>query len=496
MAAHRLLFADSSGVVFDHPALLAAARSGDDVLAPVARPSPLPAGGSLCLLPGRRPIGVDPGSGELVTLREAKVGRRSFVPHAVGATLPPGWTRALLPAAARPALSTVSEAPVLPQWAYTAAALGADGPVVYALHTDRRLHWSVSTHSTPDLGRRVEARLARAGCAENPVWRQIARCALEWSCFTAQNTFYGRDEGAVPSSAACNAACVGCLSEQAEGMPPASHERIARPPSAEDMAAVAAEHLESARGRVMVSFGQGCEGEPLLRWREIARAIRLVRARTRRGSVNVNTNGSLPQGLAALIEAGLDACRISLNSVSEDLYDAYYRPVGYGLADVVRSMKLAKDRGAYLALNLLTFPGVTDREEEAERLWRLVAEVGADQVQTRSLAIDPDVYMALARGLGGRGPAIGMRALLEGLKRARPGLVIGNFARAMGERGGSPRRGTDLLSPTGEEMQSGHSQKGKRGQGIDLLSPTGGEGRVRGRRGRSAAASRTRGRRA
>ena len=184
----------------------------------------------------------------------------------------------------------------------------------------------------------------------------------------------------------------------------------------------------------MVSFGQGCEGEPLLRWREIARAIRLVRARTRRGSVNVNTNGSLPHALSALIDAGLDACRVSLNSASEDLYAAYYRPVRYRLADVVRSMKLAKDRGAYLALNLLTFPGVTDREEEAERLRRLVADVGADQVQTRSLAIDPDVYMGLARGRGGRGRAIGMQALLDGLKDARPGLVIGNFARARGER--------------------------------------------------------------
>jgi pyruvate-formate lyase-activating enzyme len=434
MAALRLLFADARGVVYDHPALLATVRSGDDVLAPTERAAPLPEGASLCTLPGRRPIGIDPDTGELVTLSEVKVGRRTFVPHAVGATLPPGWTRTFLPAAARPPLAAAGEAPVLPQWAYTAAALGAGGPVAFAVHTDRRRHWSPATHSTPDLARRVKARLAARGASANPVWRQIARCALEWRCFTAQNTFYGRDEGAVPSSAACNASCVGCLSEQEEGMPPPSHERIARPPTAEEMAAVAAQHLERASGRVIVSFGQGCEGEPLLRWREIARAIRLVRARTDRGSINVNTNGSLPDGLAALVDAGLDACRISLNSTSEDLYAAYYRPVGYRLADVVRSMRVARERGAYLALNLLTFPGVTDREEEAERLWRLVAEVGVDQVQTRPLAIDPDVYMALARGRGGGGRPLGVRALLEGFRRARPGVVVGNFARARGER--------------------------------------------------------------
>jgi pyruvate-formate lyase-activating enzyme len=431
----RLLFADARGVVYDHPTLLAAARSGDDVIAAGDLPLPLPDGGTLCMLPGRRPVGVDPATGEVVVLRDVKVGRHTFMPHAVGATLPPGFTRTLLPAASRPPLARADEAPVLPQWAYTAAGLGASGPVAWALRTDRRRHWDARSHSTAELPSLVERRLA---ATENPVWRQIARCAVEWRCFTAQNTFYGRDEGAVPSSAACNAACVGCLSEADEGMPPSSHERIARPPSAEAMAELAAEHLATARGRVIVSFGQGCEGEPLLRWRAIAEAIRLVRRRTRRGSINVNTNGSLPEALAALVEAGLDACRISLNSASPDLYAAYYRPTGYALGDVVRSMKVAKQGGAYLALNLLTFPGVTDREEEAERLCRLVREAGVDQVQTRSLAIDPDVYMALAKGRGGRGPAIGVRALLEELCRARPGLVIGNFARAKGER--TPRR--------------------------------------------------------
>ncbi len=427
----RLLFADARGVVYDHPTLLAAARSGDEHLLPPPGALPLPAGAALCLLPGRRPVGIDPGTGQIVTLREVKVGRRTFAPQAVGATLPPGFTRALLPAAARPALARSDEAPVLPQWAYTAAGLGEDGPVAWALHTDRRRHWSVASHSTPDLARRVEARLAATA---NPVWRQIGRCAVEWSCFTAQNAFYGRDEGAIPSSAACNARCVGCLSETSDGLPPSSHERIRRPPEPEEMAELAAEHLATATGRVMVSFGQGCEGEPLLRWREIAAAIRLVRARTRRGSVNVNTNGSLPEALAALAGAGLDACRISLNSASPDLYGAYYRPVGYGLEAVVRSMRAAKENGLYLALNLLTFPGVTDREEEAEGLCRLVAEVEADQVQTRSLAIDPDVYMGIARERGGRGRSIGMGALLARLKEARPGLVIGNFARAKAER--------------------------------------------------------------
>jgi pyruvate-formate lyase-activating enzyme len=431
----RLLFADDRGRVYDHPDLLAAVRSGDEVLPPSERPLPLPEGAALTMLPGRRPVGIDPGTGETVVLREVRVGRRTVVPHAVGATLPPGYTRTFLPAATRPALPTAREG-ILPQWAYTAAALEGDAPVAWALHTDRRRHWSPASHSTPDLPGAVARMLEES---PNPIYRQLARCALEWRCFTAQNTFFLRDEGGIPSSAACNAACVGCLSEAQEGMPPSSHERIRVAPTAEEMAEVAIRHLEGARGRVMASFGQGCEGEPLLRWKELERTLRLVRARTRRGSLHANTNGSLPAALRRLVRAGLDSVRISLNSASPDLYQAWYRPRGYGLADVVRGVAAAKEAGAYVALNLLTFPGVTDRAGEVERLCRLVARTGVDQVQTRPLAVDPDVYVDLARGRGAGGPAIGVRALVEALRAARPGLVVGNYSRARSERPSSPR---------------------------------------------------------
>jgi len=453
-----LLFADDRGAVYDHPVLRAAVRSGDALLAPRERPIRLPEGGCLARLPGRRPVGIDPASGALTVLHEVQVGRRRFVPHAVGATLPPGYTRTFLPAVSRAALPMADEAPQLPQWAYTAAALeggqavaagpgrrgpgpsdevgpGRPGPgpriVVWALRTDRRGHWSPADHNTPDLPGRVGDRLAESA---NPIYRQLARCALEWRCFTAQNTFYLRDEGAIPSSAACNAACLGCLSEQEAGQPPSSHERIERPPSAEEMAEVALHHLRGATGHVMVSFGQGCEGEPLLRWKAIERAIRLVRGATSRGSLHMNTNGSRPEALVALVRAGLDSVRISLNSADPELYQAYYRPRGYGLAEVLRSARQARRAGAHVALNLLTFPGVTDRSGEVAALTRLVRQARVDQVQTRPLAIDPDSYLAVARGRGAGGEPIGIRGLVAALRAARPGLVVGNFSRARHER--------------------------------------------------------------
>ena len=125
--------------------------------------------------------------------------------------------------------------------------------------------------------------------------KQLNTCALVYRCFTSQNVYYRRDEAGIPASVMCNAQCVGCISDQPDDGPPASHERMDDGPAAEEMAAIGVDHLLNATGRVMVSFGQGCEGEPLTRWKPIAEAIRLMRAKTRRGSININTNGSLTQ---------------------------------------------------------------------------------------------------------------------------------------------------------------------------------------------------------
>ncbi len=184
----------------------------------------------------------------------------------------------------------------------------------------------------------------------------------------------------------------------------------------------------------MVSFGQGCEGEPLTRWRYLADSIRLIRAKTQRGSININTNGSLTQGLDALFDAGLDAVRVSLNSAVKDLYEAYYLPQKYGWEDVEASIALARKRRAYVALNLLLFPGVTDREGEAKALVKLVKRYRIDQVQTRPLAIDPLQYIEVAKAKGAGGEPLGVAAFLRLLKKECPWVTVGNFARGLGER--------------------------------------------------------------
>ena len=115
-------------------------------------------------------------------------------------------------------------------------------------------------------------------------------------------------------------------------------------------------HLERVDDGI-VSFGQGCEGEPLLRSTTIERTIAKVRAARANGTINLNTNGSLPKTLRRVIDAGLQAVRISLNSFRPDVYAAYYRPTGYDARRRARSVALAVDRGLRVSLNVLTHPG-------------------------------------------------------------------------------------------------------------------------------------------
>ncbi len=422
----KLLFADPRGKVLEHPTLLASIRSGERLMSAQPGFIPLPKGGTLVHLPGRRPVGVDPKSGQLQLLSSVTVNGKAFVPNAVGALLPPGYTRTFLPGEVK------VDGPLLPQWAYTAAAWHGLAPVTWAVRTDRRTHWSPERYSTADLPRRVAERLGRF--PGNRVLQQLRTCALSYRCFTSQNIFFVRDEGAIPASVACNARCVGCISEQPKEGPPASHQRMADGPGAEEMGLVGLEHLKNASGRGMISFGQGCEGEPLTRFRAIADAIRHIRARSSRGSININTNASLPHALDALFDAGLDAVRVSLNSAVKDLYEAYYQPVGYGWEQVESSIALCRRRGAYLALNLLLFPGVTDRSGEVEALSRLIQRYRVDQLQTRSLCLDPQQYLDVARDRGAGGKPIGIPRMLRALRQASPWLVIGNFARGLDER--------------------------------------------------------------
>jgi pyruvate-formate lyase-activating enzyme len=158
----------------------------------------------------------------------------------------------------------------------------------------------------------------------------------------------------------------------------------------------------------------------------VAEATRRLKAATKRGTVNFNSNGSLPDKVRMLCDAGMDSMRFSLNSVQEDFYNRYYRPVGYAFADVVASVRIAKERGLFTMINYLVSPGLSDSEAEVEALIRFIADTGVDMIQMRNLSIDPDFYNK-RMGITGRG--IGMYRMMARVKKEFTRIQYGYFNR-------------------------------------------------------------------
>jgi pyruvate-formate lyase-activating enzyme len=413
----RLLVADAAGQVYDHPTLrLAGERgAGPEPIGP-REWLPLPRGSDLFALPGRAPIGL--ARGGVVVVDEWLGGEA----RAVAAFLAPGHT-----ACHNAVWRRGAEAPALPTFAYSAVGFADGGYWTSAFRVDpdpRQDPWRFHE------GRVREGISARsAELPRNRVARQLETCALKYGCRAAQNFFLGRHEAPLPASSACNAQCVGCISLQPDGAFRASHDRLAKPPSGAELAAVALSHL-SRVPRGVVSFGQGCEGEPLLFAEQLVDAVRRIRKQTTRGTVHLNSNASKPDAVRALCDAGLDSIRASLNSPRPDVYAAYYQPRGYGFAEVAESLRVVVECGGHAAVNLLCFPGVTDTEEELEALSALIDTSGLHMLQLRNLNIDPDLYRAaLPPHAVGKGR--GMRWLQAALTRRFPRLRFGYFNPAL-----------------------------------------------------------------
>ena len=192
---------------------------------------------------------------------------------------------------------------------------------------------------------------------------------------------------------------------------------------------MALSHLARVPGGV-VSFGQGCEGEPLLFGPVLVDAVRRIRAYTARGTVNLNTNASRPDVVRALCDAGLDAIRASLNSARPAVYAAYYQPRGYAFAEVETSLAAVVAAGGHASINLLCFPGVTDTEAELDALTGLIARTGLQMIQLRNLNIDPELYRA-SLPPEALGPGRGMRWLRDALAARFPRLRFGYFNPAL-----------------------------------------------------------------
>ena len=413
-----MLYADPRGRIYEHPEYRMVGCSGNTRCLPDGEDLvPMPEYSKLFYLPGCPPVGLNPNTGRLETVPEVEFGGKRIPCQAVAAFLEPGWVRTHLPAA-----DYGPKACVLPMWAYTAVGFRDGTYWASAFQIEHNPKWDPRNYDDRELSRAIASCKQEQG--GGPLVEHLLHCATRNHCFAAKNLFLHRWEAPLPVSRRCNAECLGCLSLQPDSSCQASHERIGFTPSKEEIVALAVTHLEQAP-EAIVSFGQGCEGEPLTEYRLVAESISAIRHHTRRGTINLNTNGSWPERVEQIVKSGLDSIRISLNSARPDVYRAYYRPRGYDFQDVVASIGLCREMGLYTMINYLVFPGITDQEEELEALGALIRRTGLNFVHLKNLCVDPQVY--LAHMPASASPAVGMRRMAGFLQERFPEVQLGYF---------------------------------------------------------------------
>jgi pyruvate-formate lyase-activating enzyme len=407
-----ILYSDGKGNIFEDKTLYTTGRSGWDAI-PVDPEDwiELPEGGSLYELPGRRGIGVDVLTGEMRLCQKG---------WAVAAFIPPAHTGLFLAA-----YETEPGAPTLPLFCYTAAGWQDDKFFVPAVRIEQDIRQDCSGYDQTIIESGVSTILK--AYPHNRLVNHLANnCCLTYHCPAARNFFMGRWECPIPTSPACNANCIGCISFQPqEETIPSTQDRLTFKPLAEEIVEFTVPHLQEAPFPI-VSFGQGCEGEPLLMWETIRESILAMRKHTPRGSININTNGSKPAAVRALCEAGLDSIRVSLNSTRPAIYEAYYRPNNYRFEDIVESLRVVHSFGGWTSINYFVFPGMTDSIEEYEALRELIRSTGLSMIQWRNFNIDPDWYLGKI-GVTDTGECMGVKQMMELLREEFPDLRFGYF---------------------------------------------------------------------
>ncbi len=406
------VYADQAGRIYEHPHLGMLGRSGNAWVEPLPEEMiPLPQGASLVSIPGFLPVGMK--SDGSPTVLQTNPYERSSPVQAVAALMPQGFTRTLLPACVS------HENAVMPLMGYAAVGFLDNQFWVAAVQSDEHRKWDPQFYNGDDLPQRVNDFVQRF--PENRIIRQLAYCSLEYNCFTAQNIFYQRWEGGIPTFNQCNANCIGCISES--HVPTDSpQKRLIQSTSVQEVVELGSFHLQHAPEGI-ISFGQGCEGDPSLNAAQLAPAIEQIRRITAQGTININTNAGYTKGLIQMVDAGLDAIRVTMFSAREAAYQYYHRPKQYTLQDVFHTIDYAKQHGVRVSVNALVFPGFTDRESEITAWMDFVEAHAIDLFQLRNLNMDPDW---LLKGLPNE-EGLGILTLIAALQENTTGMALGSY---------------------------------------------------------------------
>ena len=411
----RLLVSDKKGRISDIPGMEAAGMKAGCFFKPDRQEFiKIPPSSRLFMLPDRMPVGYDTKTGEIRALENY---------FAVAAFMSPGFTgtysSAYEPIRHRvsPYGDTRCRNKILPLFCYTAAGFYKGDIYVTGVKVDKS-HRHDPRFIDISLVRKNTVKIKKM-FPENKLISHLTDCALVKGCPGAQNFFLSREECPLPVSPSCNASCSGCISLKTQ-------PRIKFIPSPEEVAQTALFHVHNVKNTVL-SFGQGCEGEPLLQADLIEKSIRLIRKATSQGIININTNASKPEAISRLFDIGLDSIRVSMNTVRKEYYERYYRPRGYDFKDVLSSIKIAKNKKGFVSVNYLTMPGFTDSKDEFKAFEKFLETYKIDMIQWRNLNFDPLAYFKIIKCHPEPSDMLGVKQIMESLRKSFSGLKMGYY---------------------------------------------------------------------
>ena len=411
--------ANEKGEIFELQDFGAAAMAGNrPVLLTKGETIKMPYGSELMMLPNQRPVVFNLDKNSFETLHKNPYAPKEKI-YPVAVFNSPGYVNRY-----SSAYETENKKNLLPLFSYGAAAWGDGGfrSAAICVETERRQDLRLMPHGGIVAG--IDK--MRIKYPENRLIRHIEKCALEYSCPAAKNFFLGRYEAPLPTAKVCNARCLGCISLQTEKNLVSCQDRISFTPSPDEIAELSLEHILKVK-KSIVSFGQGCEGDPLTAFHVIEPAIRAVREKTDSGTINMNTNAGMPDHLKQLFDAGLDSVRVSMNSVRESCYMTYFRPKNYEFMDVIKSIETAGEKGKFVSINYLNSPGVTDSEYEFKALTEFLERYPVKMIQWRNLNYDPLAYFNIMDKAGGTSSPLGMEYIIKRLAKLFPDLIHGYF---------------------------------------------------------------------
>jgi pyruvate-formate lyase-activating enzyme len=410
---------NTAGEIFDLEGYAAVGMAGSSLVPlTIDDTMNMPFGGELMLMPDRKPL--------LYNIKHHRIESLLENPYSPGESIfpvaafnSPGYVISFVSA-----FKENKNAGFLPLFSYGAVGWHNDKFRTAVIRVDRERRQDLRLMKPEDVVAGI--RIIQEEMPDNRLVKHLEKCAMEYGCPAAKNFFLGRYEAPLPTSRHCNAHCLGCLSLQKNSDIPHSQDRIDFKPSSNEIAGVALCHIKRVKQSV-VSFGQGCEGDPLLAADVIEPAIKEIRSKTRQGTINMNTNGSKPEILKKLIAAGLDSIRISLNSVRKNCYDAYFRPSGYAFVDVIKSIEIALKKKIFVSINYLNCPGFTDTPEEVKALINFINRYPVNMIQWRNLNFDPLRYWKVMSADTEPGTPVGMHRVVRQVKESFPDIKHGYF---------------------------------------------------------------------